>query len=216
MAVIVSRKFVLPKRPDENTLLLLRGESLADDSQFGWPITNDGVSVSSEQSKFGGKSLYFDGTASLVIDANITFGSNDFTVDWWQYRQNNGTIAAFALLESGFCSLLMQHMDGEKLYSSYDSSGWNAVSDQNAFQNEKNMWVHWSIVRHGTTLTTYKNGVRYWSCLLVGTYTAGGKIYLGSHADPGNRDFYQGYIDEFRVSNVARWLSDYTPPTKQD
>ena len=45
---------------DEHTLLLLHGEDLKDSSMHGVTFTNNGVSVSNKQSKFGGKSLYFE------------------------------------------------------------------------------------------------------------------------------------------------------------
>ena len=54
-----------PSIVDANTLLLLHGESIVDDSQYANLLENNGVSVSSEQSKFGGKSLYFNGSSKM-------------------------------------------------------------------------------------------------------------------------------------------------------
>ena len=44
-------------------------------------------SVSATQSKFGGKSLYLNGTSSIKTpdNANLHIGSSDFTFEFWLY-----------------------------------------------------------------------------------------------------------------------------------
>lgn len=201
---------------DTNTLLLLHGEDLSDTSGYRRKIENSGVTVSDAQSKFGGKSLYFDGSSYLSITADdFVLGSGDFTIDWWQYRQNNGTVASVNVQNAnGYSSLLMQHMDGAKLYSSYTGATWDAASGAAAFQNIQNTWTHYAVVRSGTTLTVYQNGIKYWSTNITGSYSGTGLVLIGCHAAANNRDYFKGYIDEFRISNVARWTSDFTPPDR--
>ena len=52
------------------------------------------------------------------------------------------------------------------------------------------------------------------------TVTAGGIInatdtlFIGSNPNPG--DYWKGSMDEIRISKgIARWTSNFTPPTKQ-
>lgn len=205
--------------PDENTLLLLHGEDLTDGSIYGHTVTNNGVSVSTAQSKFGGSSLYFNGSSYLSItnSAFTEVTKDDFTIDWWQYKTvAKGTLMAFNVLNAeGYSQILAQHSDGTKLFGSYTGSTWDAVNGATAFSITTNVWQHWAIVKSGTTLTTYLNGVKYWSGTVSGSFSGGtGEVLIGCHAASSNRDYMTGYIDEFRASNVARWTENFTPPTE--
>lgn len=201
---------------DSNTLLLLHGDAISDSSGKSHSITNNGVTVSTAQSKFGGKSLYFSGSAYLSITSNLfSICNGDFTIDWWQYRQNTGTLGCFNVLNAaGFSQFLIQHGGGTKLYGSYTGSTWDVVSGASAFTLAQNTWVHCAIVKSGSTIATYQNGVKVWSGTVSNSFAAGtGQVLIGCHADTSNRDYFKGYIDEFRISNVARWTGNFTPPT---
>lgn len=66
-------------------------------------------------------------------------------------------------------------------------------------------WSHIAIVASGGVVKTYFNGI----LRATGTTVAGalGNITLGSG------DYASGWIDGFRVSNIARYTGDFTPPT---
>mgnify|MGYP005992554673 CR=1 FL=1 len=60
------------------------------------PRTSDSMSIdlvgntkiSTTQSKFGGSSVYMDGTGDYIDvtdNGNLDFGTGDFTIEWWQY-----------------------------------------------------------------------------------------------------------------------------------
>lgn len=74
--------------------------------------------------------------------------------------------------------------------------------------------THWAFVKSGNTLTSFKNGVQF------ATATLNGKIgwhphiafSIGSYR-AGDVSYFTGYIDEFRISNVARWKTNFTPPS---
>lgn len=200
---------------DENTLLLLHGEELIDSSQYEKIFTGNNVVISTEQSKFGGKSLYFNGTnayITLPVYNDMMFGGNDFTIDWWEYRtRTNGSIFNLNHTSGGF-GLLCTHLDGTKIYTSSSGTTWDMFSGENAFSPTINQWTHWALVKNGNTWRTFKNGVKFWETTntssLNATNITGSTI--GKQV-PGS-DYFQGYIDEFRISNVARWTSDFTPP----
>ena len=204
---------------DENTVFLLHGNTLEDESTNGLTITNHGVSVSSTQSKFGGKSLYFNGASYLeVVSDSFLFANGDFTLDWWQYKENTGTFACINpwMNGDGYSQFLLQHSGGANLYSAYnDGDTWKALSGAPAFAQETGAWVHWAFVKKGTTVTTYRNGTKYWSGTVANNYGSNnGGLLLGCHASATNRDYFKGYVDEFRVSNIARWTTDFTPPAR--
>lgn len=79
-----------------------------------------------------------------------------------------------------------------------------------------NMWHHFALVRSGTTIKLYCDGILVGSATSVGTLrTDAWPLYVGSYAGRGyGNEVFDGYIDEFRVTRgVARYPADFTPPT---
>lgn len=205
---------------DEYTVLLLHGSDITDSSALKRTINNHGVTASSAQSKFGGKSLYFNGSAYLTTTA-IEFNDSDFTIDWWEYVTNaNSQVrfnSAYDASVGAFGGLMLGHSK-TTLYASNanTSTWWDIVDGADMFVNTVNAWVHWAVVRKGSTLVTYKNGVKYANASFVGSlgYTTNYQCALGSYCS-ADRAYFIGYIDEFRISNIARWSGNFTPPSAE-
>ena len=209
---------------DLHTKLLLHGDSFLDGSKDKRVITNTGVAVSTAQSKFGDSSFYFDGSAYLTAPG-YDFGAEDFTIDWWEYATNASAGTRFT---SNFCTtystqaggiLLYVNEDGLKVYaSSATNSNWNLISYQPSGVNVLNEWVHRAVVRNGNTLMLFVNGTLEYSYTLSGSigYNSNLPMGIGGWAvdAPGSSYFFMGYIDEFRVSDIARWTESFTPPTE--
>ena len=214
---------------DLHTKLLLHGDSFLDGSKYKRAITNISVAVSTAQSKFGDSSFYFDGSAYLTIPG-YDFGTDDFTIDWWEYptSSNAGTrftnvyCTAYATQAGG----LLTHLctNGLQVYLSNKTGGaaasdWNVLAGQAIGNNIVNTWTHRAVVRSDSRLMFFKNGQ------LEYTYTIGtNKIGYSSDRPWGIGNWasdlmttgypYIGYIDEFRVSDIARWAESFTPPTE--
>ena len=200
---------------DANTQLLIHGGAVEDASIYDVPITNSGVTVSQAQSKFGGGSLYFNGAAFLsMVDPSFIPGESDFTIDWWEYRQSaTGTSTSVDLIDDpGYSNFLARHQ-GTTYYSAYNSSQWN-LSAGSIFQLLQNQWVHTAIVRHNRVVTIYVNGTQIHTYNGPASYTGLGRVLIGCHAWVNHTDYYTGYIEEYRISNVARWTGNFTPPTE--
>lgn len=200
---------------DENTILLLHGEEIADSSKDSKTLTNTSVAVSSAQSKFGGKSLYFNGSARVTFPA-IDFGSGNFTIDWWEYVTSSSSKSRFssAYTTGNVCGGILFGYNSTLVYaSSALNSVWDLIGGTTGLSNTLNTWVHWAFVREGTTLTSYRNGVKFASMTLSGAiaYNAAYPASVGDYR-AGDPAPFIGYIDEFRISNVARWCANFTPP----
>lgn len=201
---------------DEHTLLLLHGDSLEDSSQNQVPISNSGVVVSAAQSKFGGSSLYFNGSSAyLTASSNgFNFGEGNFTFDWWEYCTGNSA-TRFALSISGGCGGICAggSLDTNRLYLSSSGTTWDLINGQAALSKTANTWVHWAVVRDGGSLKTYRNGTLFWSGTISGSiYWNGTGLVVGSFLYDASH-YFGGYFDEFRVSDIARWTEDFTPPS---
>lgn len=201
---------------DENTLLLLHGEDLADSSMYGVTLTNNGATVSALQGKFGGKSLYFNGSAKILFSSKtVDFGSGDFTFDWWEYKQAE-SCARFctqAVSSTGFS--VGSSTNASYLNSNYNKPANDLINGDVFLPNTMNEWVHCAVVRSGTNIIAFNNGKEVYRknignvSLVINTSV---NSCIGINAPQTN--YFNGYIDEFRISNVARWTSDFTPPTE--
>ena len=210
---------------DVNTLLLLHGEDLTDASQYARVLTNSGVTVSDAQSKFGGKSLYFTGGAHLKFHS-IDFGSADFTVDWWELATASDAGTRFTnmsadSIETSKGLLIGAYETKANIYmASNGASSWDLLSQTTCFYNNyPQAWTHRAVVRNGSKVVCYANGKQEYSydigAAKVGyspNYPAAIGAWTTSYMQAGY--YFTGYIDEFRISDVARWTADFVPPSK--
>ena len=102
-----SEKTPVDKQGIQNVSLLLHGNgtngstTITDSSPTPKTVTAVGnAQISTAQSKFGGASIAFDGTgdyATVPSASAFDFGTADFTVEAWVYRNNSDNIALFSI-----------------------------------------------------------------------------------------------------------------------
>ena len=203
---------------DKNTLLLLHGDSLIDNSIYNVPITNSGATVSTEQSKFGESSLYFNGSSGLLFSAKVCdFGTGDFTFDWWEFATSTNAGARFCT-QFGVAYTGMSVGNAGKtinINENYNNPGWDLINGEQALTITQNVWVHYAFMRNGANIYLYRNGIK--------TYEKNiGNVVLIINPDinsaigenPSGDASFIGYIDEFRISDIARWTENFTPPAE--
>lgn len=203
---------------DENTLLLIHGDSVSDASTYSVPITNGGVSVSSAQGKFGASSLYFNGSSAITIsmdDIGLDF-NGDWTLEWWEYTTAAASTASAIFCmpngANGFVSY-SPSSGNVRLFAGNGAWGFIAVSTIGTFiQGE---WTHRAICKSGTTVYAFENGELFTTLQTSGSLTQTDTLYIGYRATTSYSGYYTGYLDEIRVSNIARWTSSFTPPTER-
>ncbi|MEI6297038.1 MAG: LamG-like jellyroll fold domain-containing protein, partial [bacterium] len=209
---------------DNSTVLLLHanytGSTFVDSSGTNKIVTAVGNTTQSvTQSKFGGKSAYFDGAGdylSVADSEDFDFGSGDFTIDWWEYRTS--ATAGKASIQrlntaAGVNPFLAGYSDGTNLYfyASSNGSSWDVASAKSMGPVSLNQWVHLAVVRSGNNFYTFKNGVQQGTPLSssLSLQNVAGPLetgrYYGSY-------YLDGYIDDMRIAKgVARWTNDFTP-----
>lgn len=206
---------------DQYTVSLLHFNDGAKDETGRVWMSTGGARISTAQSKYGGNSLYLNGTSQYLTTVNTSdfdFGSGDFTVDWWEYRTSatlgqtvfNRNVSAgnahspFKIGHSEQTGVINVWMSSNAANLTYDIA--NAKSMGTAILNH---WVHYAVVRSGNTFFTFQNGI------LISTWTSSLSIAVLDTAPSigGNGQYYfGGYIDEFRISKgIARWTSDFDP-----
>jgi hypothetical protein len=182
---------------------------------------NGNAKVDTSQSKFGGASGSFDGTNSYLSTADSSdwnFGTGDFTIDFWVYPNTlttTGLVSATVLIPSpaGAWKLGM---------SSSGAVSWsrqNVAADINSLSNlSTGAWTHVAIVRNGNAVTMYFGGsfVGSFNAAGISYNSSGNGLVLGRNAIDTNSLYFNGWLDEVRVTKgLARWTSSFTPPTTE-
>ena len=178
-------------------------------------FSGSNANISTAQSKFGGSSLYIGGDGSKVeVGADGLNATGDFTFECWIYDTSVDNYPQLAINSSnnGFFLYLG---NGATSGSNKVVRHWNGGSVTN-FSTElpQSQWYHFALVRSGSTVKLYINGTADSTTRTdSGTYLMGQSSTLTIGADGGGNDF-RGYINDLRITNgVARYTSNFTPPT---
>ena len=202
---------------DSYTKLLLHGDEnpLIDSSASAHVLTPVNAARSAIQSKFGGYSIYFDGSGDYITIPNSTDWTfpSDFTIDFWIYPiSTTGHILVCGGDDNWSGDLRWQvYFSGGDLKFQYY---YFTDVDINAGTISTDQWHHVAIVRIGTTFTMYVDGISQGtdSSSNIASNTV---LVIGTNGGPGT-NYCNAYVDEIRISNgMGRWPTDFTPPTSQ-
>jgi hypothetical protein len=219
--------FTAPTTPfvsDANTMLLLHTDGtngstvFLDDTGVRSPkgiIAIGNAQVSTAQNKFGGASALFDGTDDWLDAVNSSNDwqfstSSDFTIEGWFYPTAvNNTRVMFSLYDSTTFRASFYLSSGQ---ASFYTPALGAISTGDF--PSANVWAHWAITRSSGTTKFWYNGVETASTGTSwdATFT---RLILAGENPSGTTvsNDYNGYIDEIRISNSARYTANFTPST---
>lgn len=181
---------------------------------------NGDAQVDTAQSKFGGASVYFDGTTdylSIPDHADWDIGSGDFTIDFWVRR--NGTGHLLGQIDSGHTvsnASFNLYIDGSNYVIGRIASGgtWYTVTGTTALST--GTWYHVAFIRNGNDLNLYIDGTVEGGTTDVTGITANNSTYQVGIGRFGEftSSLYTGWLDEIRISTgIARWTANFTPET---
>lgn len=192
---------------------------LSDSSSAPHTVTKVGsVAMSDTQSKFGGYSAYLpaDGSYPSVSDsADWAFGTDNFTIDMWVYLNGSFTNDGFYNQYTASNNIIWDYT-GPNTVRIQIASGGSVITDGSwTWTPSSATWYHIALVRYGNNLYFYVNGTAIGSTVSVtgdSVPDIGASTIIGHSGRSGST--FKGYIDEVRVSKgVARWTSNFTPPT---
>lgn len=203
---------------DKNTLLLLHGDSLTDSSIYNVPITNNGVTVSTAQSKFGGSSLYFNGGSKIrmnMSDLQLDFNDN-WTLEWWDRPDtgNSTGSATFRMPYNGSYGFCAYALSGDNVRVFAGNNNWTLIPVTIIGTYKGQVWTHRALCKQGNVVYCFENGSLTAEIPINQEFINAEFMYIGMRNVSSSSGGYIGYLDEIRVSNIARWTSDFTPPTE--
>jgi hypothetical protein len=221
-----------------NVSLLLKADgannstTFVDSSTNAFAVSRTGNTViSTAQSKYGGSSMYFDGSGDYLslgtqaAAAPFGLGTGNFTIEAWikpDSTANNGTIygnygrALNGANRAG--SHVIRLLSGRiQLYVFITSTAFLDLQSTSTIPT--NAWTHIAITRSGTTFMMFVNGVLERTLTSgvnltsdpVKPPTAGAYWQTASAIEPTS--YFNGYIDDFRITKgVARYTASFGPP----
>lgn len=230
-----------------NVSLLLHGDGANNSTVFTdsaitpKTITPAGnAKISTTQSKFGGSSIYLDGTGdslSTPCTSDFSFGTSDFTIEAWVYIAADSAVdidgtKSAALIAANYPSGgSISNTWGLSISGNTSVTGtalsvtvfnWSSTIT-NCVANvsiSKSAWHHVAFSRKygvgnylfldGTLLTNTTNTLS--TSAAVNTTTTN-PIRVGTTGYSGYLGEFNGYIDDLRITKgVARYTASFTPP----
>lgn len=179
--------------------------------------------ISTAQSVFGGASGLFGGAGSYITLPDSTdwnFVNGDFTVDM-RIRLNDVTSLQRILGQTEAANRYWSFNSGKDGVGQYleigmtDTSGYKGHAYGYTNLNT-NTWYHIAFVRHNSVFLIFVNGVSIPVTTATPLSSMGDVnscLYIGQRGS--GIEYLNGYIDELRISSIARWASNFTPPTQE-
>lgn len=169
--------------------------------------------VDTAQSKFGGASALFDGSGDYLFvpsTSTFAFGTSDFTIEGW---------IRFTNFTNGPVFVDMRAAGGNEakpvIYFGTDGVIYYYVSGANRITGSVQttaVWYHIALSRSGTSTRLFVNGTQVGSTYTDTTNYPATVLSLGIASWNTAFNAHNGWIDEFRISNSARYTANFTAP----
>jgi hypothetical protein len=165
--------------------------------------------ISTVDKKFGTSSGNFDGTNSYLTASTTNFGisTGDFTIEWWSNTPRTAAMGVLSwFVPAGNINEIRYRSTG---IIDFRVNGTNSLVSSSVAISQ-NTWQHFALVRSGGTIKIYLDGTAdnttYNDTTNYGSYVG---FYIGYGSFLGT--YYSGYLDEIRVSKIARYTANFTP-----
>ena len=214
---------IAPLTAISGTSLLLNytNGAIFDNAMMNNLETVGNAQISTSVVKYGTGSLKFDGTGDylkLPYTPNLNFTGN-FTVECWVNLTSK--VTNFPTIINNYSSFTSN--GGFAIFASHNSgtSGKYNVAFNGVFPAINSTtsiaygtWQHIALVRSGSTLTLYvdgvANGTSTQTANVVGTAN---NWWVGTAGDDLANGYLNGYIDDLRITKgFARYTANFTPP----
>ncbi len=222
---------------DQYTVSLLHFEDgIKDETGKVWNAQGN-IGISDVQKQIGSKSLLCNNGILSYADTDkaFVFGTSDFTIECWVYVTDPTTVVNGMTIvgntshaADGYSNNvgwgLTVNRNGNDTFGArgisfynFDESGTMNIDLKYSPMIEAHKWHHITVVRKQNNFNLFLDGK------LVAQITSDASInivkpyaYIGNNNNQFGKLYsgtaFFGYIDELRISNIARWTADFTPP----
>lgn len=207
---------------DSELVLNFNTPTITDSSPKNSTITTYGNAQVVNNGKFD-KCLYLDGVNSYIEAPAQTLGTSDFTIEFWVKPTAEPTTSWTPILALGGATVqeirISQNIGGGG--PGFFIPRNNNIAGARMFSTSSssmplNSWSHVALVRQGTLVKYYINGILKKTLSNAGfNYTSTDALRIGYGFYPWD-GYFKGYIDGVRVIKRAIYSGDnFSLPTKQ-
>jgi hypothetical protein len=202
-----------------------QNNTFLDSSSSPITLTTNGTPAQGTFTPFSqtGWGTYFTGTSTRLTypgnSSTYVSGTGDFTIEAWINLDAASAGRSRMLFSSDTANALNVRIGQGNLSSVNGLSvgrNFNSDNENCSFTWQFNTWYHVAIVRASAVYYFFVNGVQQ-TTLGSGTSTysfaTATTVAIGDAPSFPNDEIYKGYISNTRVSNVARYTSNFTPST---
>jgi hypothetical protein len=217
---VYTSSFTLPTAPltaITNTSLLTNftNAGIYDATSKNVLETVGDAKISTVQSKFGGSSMFFDGTGDYLVGASkalFQFNTGDFTVECWVYSQSSsGYQTFFSTRSSNTGENANSFFLGFNLNTRTPIVFGSSLILASSTGLSGSTWTHVAATRENGTLRIFVNGTQTGTTTYT-TNLTGSTPAVGATSRPEHP--FTGYIDDLRVTKgYARYVRNFIPPT---
>jgi hypothetical protein len=213
------------------SLLTCQANSFKDSSTNNFAITPSGSPSVQRFSPFApltvynpttyGGSGYFDGSGDYLVASSTSgqLGSGDFTIECWSYLISK--VSLYPVIWGNYTSFGAGSLAIFAGHDAANTSKYNIAINgtfpaiQSTASIIYNQWTHIALVRSGSTITLYVNGVANGTATSSATLNGtSGTTYIGTAGDAISNGYLNGYLTDSRVLvGTALYTSAFTPPT---
>lgn len=175
---------------------------------------NGNAQISTAQSKFGGASVYFDGTGdylSTPSNSAFAFGTGDFTVETWLYVTSYNSQGVRFFTTSGLSTNFSCEVTSAGALGFWNGSAFTTFGSSGTVST--GAWHHVAICRASGIVRAFFNGNQVGNSAAISTNLANTlPIQFPATA---NYSSAICYLDELRVTKAARYTGAFPVPTTQ-
>jgi uncharacterized membrane protein len=210
------------------SLLTCQSSTLVDNSTNAFTITNNGSVTTYKPPYSPFYAAAFDGTFKyLNTPSNVAFnfGTGDFTIELWAYKNTSSAddliITNRSSVATTFAGDWWIDTNGGQIRIQFKNTSNTQyfVSNVRVLDFPVGQWFHLAVVKSGTTITGYLNGISFGNVTVTGSFGTTGSVYIGAFTNnngSSNVWNWNGYISNVRiVKGVAVYVSDFTPSILQ-
>ena len=201
--------------------------TLPGQGTYAWDASTNAIFYDSAGLPTNKSIMEWDGSGdylSVPASSDFDFGSSNWTAESWV---NLDTISS----QQGILTMGVEADRGWRFFYFHNSSGWQSYRDVTSTTNDYGInegsvntavgeWTHVAVVRNGTTVTLYVNGTSVGTPITsvsgdFDTDTDSSQLTIGAqYNNAGTREeYFDGTMDQIRISNTARYTSTFTPST---
>ena len=174
----------------------------------------------SDVNAFGGSSLWFDGGndhLTLADHDDWNFGTSDFTIEFRIMFDGIGSHQTIFMMWDDWDNFVQMYFDisnGLYFYAENANNRFVEFNQGSTSGWSTGTWYHVALVRNGTTFTVYRDGtpIASQSSVSASMPNLSSDLFIGRNASYA-QNYFGGSLNELRISDTARWTTDFTPDT---